>query len=83
LVDFTATRPVAHILGCHIEQSTTPFVDYPVGTVYQPHEHVLELGRAHLLELLAGLESMKDQPKKLALRDITVAPQAPRGQRKQ
>ena len=33
LVEFTATRPVAHILGCHIEQSTTPFVDYPVGTV--------------------------------------------------
>ena len=83
LVDFTAARPVAHILGCHIEQSTTPFVDYPVGTVYQPHEHVLELGRAHLLELLAGLESMKDQPKKLALRDFTIAPQAPRGQRKQ
>jgi len=82
LVEFTATRPVAHILGCHIEQSTTPFVDYPVGTVYQPHEHVLELGRGNLLELLAGLESMKDQPKKLALRDITIAPQAPRGQRK-
>jgi hypothetical protein len=32
---------------------------------------------------MAGLESMKDQPKKLALRDITIAPQAPRGQRKQ
>ena len=83
LVEFTATRPVAHILGCHIEQSTTPFVDYPVGTVYQPHEHVLELGRANLLELLAGLEGMKDHPVKLALRDITIAPQPPRGQRKQ
>jgi hypothetical protein len=74
---------VAHILGCHIEQSSTPFVDYPVGTVYQPHEHPLELSRGNLLELLAGLESMKDQPTKLALRDITIAPQAPRGQRKQ
>jgi hydroxyacylglutathione hydrolase len=83
LVEFTAARPVAHILGCHVEQSSTPFVDYPVGTVYQPHEHVLELGRANLLELMAGLEGMKDQPKKLALRDITIAPQAPRGQRKQ
>jgi hydroxyacylglutathione hydrolase len=83
LVEFTATRPVAHILGCHIEQSTTPFVDYPVGTVYQPLEHVLQLGRANLLELMEGLEGMKDQPKKLALRDITIAPQAPRGQRKQ
>jgi glyoxylase-like metal-dependent hydrolase (beta-lactamase superfamily II) len=83
LVEFTETRPVAHILGCHIEQSSTPFVDYPVGTIYQPHEHSLELGRANLLELMAGLEGMEDQPKKLALRDITIAPQAPRGQKKQ
>ena len=34
LVEFTATRPVAHIVGCHIEQSSTPFVDYTVGTAY-------------------------------------------------
>lgn len=83
LVEFTESRPVAHVLGCHIEQSSTPFVDYPVGTIYQPHEHNLELGRANLLELLAGLEGMKDQPKKLLLRDITIQPQAPRGRKKQ
>jgi hydroxyacylglutathione hydrolase len=83
LVAFTESRPVSHILGCHVEQSTTPFVDYPVGTVYQPHEHALALSRGNLLELLAGLESMKDQPRKLALRDITIAPQTPRGQKKQ
>jgi glyoxylase-like metal-dependent hydrolase (beta-lactamase superfamily II) len=74
LVQFTATRPVAHILGCHIEQSSTPFVDYPVGTVYQPHEHSLELGRAHLLELMAALESMDGQPARLLLRDFTIYP---------
>ena len=56
MVQFTEGKPVAHVLGCHIEQSATPFVDYPVGTKYQPQEHSLELGRAHLLELLAGLE---------------------------
>lgn len=83
LVEFTEGRPVAHILGCHVEQSATPFVDYPVGTVYQPHEHDLALGRAQLLELLAALEKMKDQPGKLALRDLTIVPQTPRGQRKQ
>ena len=83
LVDFTATRPVAHILGCHVEQTSTPFVDYPVGTVYQPHEHALDLSRGNLLELMAGLESMKDPTKKLLLRDLTIAPQAPRGQKKQ
>ena len=59
MVEFTATRPVAHILGCHIERSLDPFVDYPTGTKYQPGEHSLELGRRHLLELLAVLEQQK------------------------
>jgi len=78
LVQFTEGKPVAHILGCHIEQSSTPFVDYPIGTTYQPHEHSLELGRAHLLELLAGLEAMEAKPVKLALRDFTIFPREPR-----
>jgi hydroxyacylglutathione hydrolase len=74
LVEFTATRPVSHIVGCHIEQSDTPFVDYPVGTKYQPHEHALTLGRAHLLELLAGLEAMQGKPEKAWFRDFTIWP---------
>lgn len=82
LVEFTQDKPVAHILGCHIEQSSTPFVDYSVGTVYQPHEHSLELGRAHLLELLAGLEAMQSKPVKLAMRDFTIFPREPRQDQK-
>ena len=78
LVQFTETRPVAHILGCHIEQSSTPYVDYPVGTTYQPHEHSLELGRAHLLELLAGLEALQGKPAKVPLREFTIFPREPR-----
>jgi glyoxylase-like metal-dependent hydrolase (beta-lactamase superfamily II) len=78
LVEFTATRPVAHIVGCHIEQSATPFTDYPVGTTYQPHEHTLELGRAHLLELLAGLEAMHGKPERVFFRDFTIWPREPR-----
>jgi hydroxyacylglutathione hydrolase len=74
LVEFTATQPVAHIVGCHIEQSSTPFVDYPVGTQYQPREHTLELSRGHLLELLAGLEAMKGKPQRTFFRDFTIWP---------
>jgi glyoxylase-like metal-dependent hydrolase (beta-lactamase superfamily II) len=77
LVAFTEGKPVTHILGCHIEQSSTPYVDYPIGTTYQPREHSLELGRANLLELLAELERMRDHPVKLALRDITIFPREP------
>ncbi len=79
LVEFTAARPVAHILGNHIEQSSTPFVDYPIGTKHQPHEHALELGRAHLLELMAGLEALHGKPARVLLRDFTIYPQEPRG----
>ena len=78
LVRFTETRPVAHILGNHIEQTSTPFVDYKVGTVYQPEEHSLELGRANLLELMAALESLHGTPKRIFLRDITIYPLEPR-----
>lgn len=78
LVKFTESHPVAHILGCHIEQSSTPYVDYPTGTKYQPNEHTLELGRAHLLELMSALEALHGKPEKVFLRDLTIYPREPR-----
>lgn len=74
LVDFTQSRPVAHVLGAHIEQKRTPFQDYPVGTTHQPEEHVLELGRSHLLELQDALRSMPGGMVRTHLRDFTVWP---------
>jgi hydroxyacylglutathione hydrolase len=77
LVDFTRGKIVAHVLGTHIEETTTPYKDYPVGTKYQPEEHGLELSRGQLLELKEALDAM-DKPTRLALRDFTIWPQAPR-----
>jgi len=77
LVDFTRDKPVAHILGCHIEQSKTPFLDYPIGTKYQPEEHVLELSHAHLVELNEALKSMSGRPVRYAMRDFTIWPHEP------
>jgi glyoxylase-like metal-dependent hydrolase (beta-lactamase superfamily II) len=74
LVDFTASRPVAHVLGAHIEQKRTPFLDYPVGTTLQPEEHALELGRAHLLELQDALRAMPGGMVRTHLRDFTIWP---------
>lgn len=74
LIRFTADKPVAHILGNHIEQTTTPFLDYPVGTIHQPEEHELPLSRGSLLELEDGLLSMRGTPRRLALRDFTIWP---------
>jgi len=78
LVDFTKDKPVAHILGTHIEQMSTPFVDYPRGTVYQPDEHVLELTRGTLLELNEVLVNLKGRAERVVLRDIILSPRAPR-----
>jgi hydroxyacylglutathione hydrolase len=74
LVDFTHGKPVAHILGNHIEQTRTPYLDYPVGTIYQPDEHPLELGRAHLLELNEALREMHGKVYRLPFRDFTIWP---------
>jgi len=78
LVEFTRGKIVTHVLGTHIEQSSTPYKDYPVGTKYQPEEHVLQLSRGHLLELADALESMQGKPARMALRDFTIWPQQPR-----
>ncbi len=77
LVDFTRDKPVAHILGCHIEQSKTPYLDYPVGTKYQPEEHALELSHAHLIELNEALKAMHGRVVRYALRDFTIWPRDP------
>lgn len=75
LVDFTRGKIVTHVLGNHIEQTRTPYLDYPVGTKYQPDEHVLSLGRAELLELNDALHAMNGTIVRTAMRDFTIWPQ--------
>jgi hydroxyacylglutathione hydrolase len=74
LVDFTREKIVTHVLGNHIEQTRTPYLDYPIRTVYQPEEHALELGRAHLLELNEALHNLGGTMRRVALRDFTIWP---------
>jgi len=74
LVAFTVDKPIAHILGAHIENTRTPYLDYPEGTTYQPDEHALELGRAHLLELSGSLTDMRGTIVRRRLRDFTIWP---------
>jgi len=43
LVGLAKSRDVRAVMGCHIEMSRTPGVDYPSGTAYQPDEPALEM----------------------------------------
>ena len=77
LVAFTATRPVAAILGTHIEQTAERFTDYVVGTKDQPNEHRLELTRADLLVLDSALTTMRGNVTRTRLPHFTIWPQLP------
>jgi glyoxylase-like metal-dependent hydrolase (beta-lactamase superfamily II) len=74
LIAFVEGKPVAHVLGNHIEQTRTPFLDFPIGSIYHPDEHPLELTFGTLLELEDGLKSMSGKPHLLATRDFTIWP---------
>jgi len=67
-------KVVAHVLGNHIEQTRSPYLDYPIGTVYQPDEHSLELGRSQLLELNEACATMNGKARRIAFRDFTIWP---------
>ena len=81
LVDFTRGKIVTHLLGTHIEEANTPYLDYPVRTVYQADEHPLALSRGVLLELNEALINMHDKPTRFAMRDITIWPREPPARR--
>lgn len=77
LAEFARRHPVSHILGTHVENSSTPFRDYVVGTVDQPEEHGLDLTPAHLFVLDSVVQSMRGRMTRTVLRDMTVWPQLP------
>ena len=77
LIRFTEGKPVANVLGCHIEEMSIPFKDYPVGTMYQPNEHGLALSRGALLELQDGLNELHGVARRVAYRDFSLWPVGP------
>jgi hypothetical protein len=65
------------MLGTHVENTNTPYRDYPVGTVDQPEEHALQLDRAQLLELDQALQQMRGRIVRTVMRDFTIWPVTP------
>jgi hydroxyacylglutathione hydrolase len=61
MVALAESRPVTHVLGCHIEMTTQPGRDYPIGATYQPDERPLEMTVGQLSEVLAAARSVAAQ----------------------
>ena len=74
LATFAAQHSVKSLLGTHVENSSTPFVDYPVGTIDQPHEHVLQLSVADLMTLDSAVASMRGRFTRAVMPHFTIWP---------
>jgi glyoxylase-like metal-dependent hydrolase (beta-lactamase superfamily II) len=77
LAQFVAGHEITHVLGAHIEMTSTPKQVYPYGTTYQPAEHVLELAASHVAELDAALVQLGATPpsQPVAHDDFVIDPQ--------
>ncbi|HEY2549180.1 MAG TPA: hypothetical protein VGI64_01235 [Streptosporangiaceae bacterium] len=59
MVQLATSRPVTHVMGCHIEMTTTSGRDYPLGCLYQPDEPPLQM-------TVRQLVSVRDQARSAA-----------------
>jgi glyoxylase-like metal-dependent hydrolase (beta-lactamase superfamily II) len=62
MADFAATRPVTHVMGCHIEMTRTPGRDYPLGCSYQPDEPPLQMTVQQLTAVRDAARQVAGQP---------------------
>ena len=62
LLDFSRTHPVSHVLGSHIEMTTTAGVDYPIRSTYQPAEAPLQMTTAQLRSIRDAIDEIGDRP---------------------
>jgi hydroxyacylglutathione hydrolase len=74
LVGWCSQRPVTYLLGCHIEMTTTPGVDYPPWCSYQPNETPLELTTEHLTQIHTTLKTHNLRPGRYVLPQMIITP---------
>ncbi|HEX8138510.1 MAG TPA: MBL fold metallo-hydrolase [Pyrinomonadaceae bacterium] len=74
LARFAQSHPIKLILGAHIEMKRTPREFYEPATEFQPDEHVLQLGPAHLQELHEACERIGDVPRRDIHNEFVIEP---------
>jgi hydroxyacylglutathione hydrolase len=62
LIAFTQTHPVQYILGCHIEMSIYPRIDYLIRSNYQPYERPLQMNVEQLYSVRSAIEQIQGKP---------------------
>lgn len=61
MVGFAAERRVTHVLGCHVEMTSEPGRDFPLGAIYQPGERRPQMTTAQLAAVRDAAASVAGQ----------------------
>lgn len=72
LIAFTEAYLIQHILGCHIEMSIYPKLDYLIRTSYQPEERPLQMTVEQLRSLRSAIEQIQGKPGIYAFDDYII-----------
>lgn len=74
LCDFVNIHKVSYILGNHIEMTKAAGKDYPIGTTFQPDEHILPLKVNDLFLLNESLKQIGKNAKRETHADFIIYP---------
>lgn len=72
LVAFAEDRRVSHLMGCHIEMTSVPGKDYPIGARYQPDEPPLQMTVGQLIALRDAAVSLGGRPGRHPFDDFAI-----------
>lgn len=62
MIAFCDAHPVTHLLGCHIEMSIYPRLDYLIRTTYQPEERPLQMTVNQLSSVRTAIDQIDGKP---------------------
>ena len=62
MIAFTEQHPVTHLLGCHVEMSIYPRLDYLIRSSYQPHERPLQMTVEQLYFVRDAIAQVNGEP---------------------
>ena len=62
MILFCEMHPISHLLGCHIEMSIYPKLDYLIRSSYQPYERPLEMTVEQLRSVRGAITNIDGKP---------------------